>query len=85
MLKHKYSEHIKRVVEILGIDAVGVSTDDMGYDNVLFDNPVEKIILPYEKLKDELTKLLKEEFSEEEIAKILYLNIKNKLFREEEK
>ena len=85
VLKHKYLEHIKRVVEILGIDAVGVSTDDMGYDNVLFDNPVEKIILPYEKLKDELTKLLKEEFSEEEIAKILYLNIKNKLFREEEK
>ena len=85
VLKHKYLEHIKRVVEILGIDAVGVSTDDMGYDNVLFDNPVEKIILPYEKLKDELTKLLREEFSEEEIAKILYLNIKNKLFREEEK
>lgn len=82
-LKHKYLEHIKKVVEILGIDNVGVSTDDMGYDNVLFGNPVEKIILPYEKLKDELTKLLKEEFSQEEIDKILYLNIKNKLFRED--
>ena len=31
-LKHKYLEHIKKVVEILGIDNVGVSTDDMGYD-----------------------------------------------------
>ena len=84
-LKHKYLSHIKRVVEILGIDNVGVSTDDMGYDSVLFDNPVERIIFPYENLKDELTKLLKEEFSQEEIDKILNLNIRNKLFREEEK
>ena len=83
VLKQKYLNHIKRVVEILGIDNVGVSTDDMGYDEVLFGNPVKKIILPYENLKEELTKLLKKEFSQEEIDKILYLNIKNKLFREE--
>ena len=84
-LKHKYLSHIKRVVEILGIDNVGVSTDDMGYDSVLFDNPVERMIFPYENLKDELTKLLKEEFSQEEIDKILNMNIRNKLFRAEEK
>ncbi len=83
-LKEKYLTHVKKVVEILGIDNVGVSTDDMGYDEVLFGNPVKRIIFPYENLKEELIKLLEKDFSKEEIDKILYLNIKNKLFKEEE-
>lgn len=83
-LKIKYLTHVKKVVEILGIDNVGVSTDDMGYDEVLFGNPVKRIIFPYENLKEELIKLLEKDFSKEEIDKILYLNIKNKLFKEEE-
>ncbi len=83
VLKDKYLQHIKRVVEILGIDAVGVATDDMEYDSVLFNNPMEKIIFPYSTLKQELITLLKQEFSDEEIEKILYLNIKNKLFKED--
>src|SRR5699024_3291411 len=83
-LKIKYLTHVKKVVEILGIDNVGVFTDDMGYDKVLFDNTVKRIIFPYENLKEELIKLLEKDFSKEEIDKILYLNIKNKLFKEEE-
>ena len=83
-LKIKYLTHVKKVVEILGIDNVGISTDDMGYDEVLFGNPVKRIIFPYENLKEELIKLLEKDFSKEEIDKILYLNIKNKLFKEEE-
>lgn len=83
-LKEKYLTHVKKVVEILGIDNVGVSTDDMEYDEVLFGNPVKRIIFPYENLKEELIKLLEKDFSKEEIDKILYLNIKNKLFKEEE-
>lgn len=82
ILKEKYLSHIKKAVEILGIDNIGVSTDDMCYDEVLFGNPVKKIIFPYENLKEELTNLLKTKFSKEEIEKILYNNIKNKLFKE---
>ena len=83
-LKIKYLTHVKKVVEILGIDNVGVSTDDMGYDEVLFGNPVKRIIFPYENLKEELIKLLEKDFSKEEIEKILYKKNKNKLFKEEE-
>lgn len=82
-LKQKYLKHIKTVVEILGIDSVGVSTDDMGYDNALFGNPVKKIIFPYKNIKNELKDLLSKSFSKKDIEKILELNIKNKLFKEE--
>lgn len=84
-LKEKYLSHIKEVVNILGIDAVGVSTDDMGYDLALFDNPIDKIIFSYSSLKEELYSLLRKEFNDEEIKKILESNIEKKLFKEEEK
>lgn len=82
-LKDKYLKHIMEVVDILGIDNVGVSTDDMGYDEVLFANKLDKIVFPYENLKKELTDLLSKVYNEEEIKKILESNIENKLFREE--
>lgn len=80
ILKQKYLKHIDTVIQILGIDGVGISTDDMSYDNVLFNNPIEKIIFPYEHLKKDLVKLLKTKYSDEEINKMLETNIKNKLF-----
>ena len=80
ILKQKYLKHIDTVIQVLGIDGVGISTDDMSYDNVLFNNPIEKIIFSYEHLKKDLVKLLKTKYSDEEINKILETNIKNKLF-----
>lgn len=82
VLKDKYLNHIKHVIDILGIDCVGISSDDMEYDSILLGNPVEKIIFPYKDLKKEIYNLLIKEFSIEEVNKIMELNIKNKLFEE---
>lgn len=85
VLKNKYLEHIKYVVNILGINHVGVATDDMGYDKALFNKPYKKIIFPYKNLKEELENLLLKEYSREDVEKILKLNVKNKLFGKEDK
>ena len=85
VLKNKYLEHIKYVVNILGINHVGVATDDMGYDKVLFNKPYKKIIFPYKNLKEELENLLLKEYNREDVKKILTLNVKNKLFGKEDK
>lgn len=82
VLKDKYLNHIKHVIDILGINCVGISSDDMEYDSILLDNPVENIIFPYKDLKKEIYNLLIKEFSIEEVNKIMELNIKNKLFEE---
>ena len=82
VLKDKYLNHIKHVIDILGIDCVGISSDDMEYDSISLGNPVEKIIFPYKLLKREIYNLLIKEFTEEEVNKIMELNIKNKLFEE---
>ena len=82
VLKNKYLNHIKHVIDILGIDCVGISSDDMEYDSVLLGNRVEKIIFPYKDLKKEIYNLLIKEFSKEDVNKIMELNIKNKLFEE---
>lgn len=82
VLKDKYLNHIKHVIDILGINCVGISSDDMEYDSILLGNPVENIIFPYKDLKKEIYNLLIKEFSIEEVNKIMELNIKNKLFEE---
>lgn len=82
VLKDKYLNHIKHVIDILGINCVGISSDDMEYDSILLGNPVENIIFPYKDLKKEIYNLLIKEFSIEEVNKIMGLNIKNKLFEE---
>ena len=82
VLKDKYLNHIKHVIDILGINCVGISSDDMKYDSILLGNPVENIIFPYKDLKKEIYNLLIKEFSIEEVNKIMELNIKNKLFEE---
>ena len=82
VLKDKYLNHIKHVIDILGINCVGIASDDMEYDSILLGNPVENIIFPYKDLKKEIYNLLIKEFSIEEVNKIMELNIKNKLFEE---
>lgn len=79
VLKNKYLEHIERVISILGIDRVGVSTDDMTFANSLFNDNYEQVF-DYANVKKELTKLLSKKYNKEEIEKILYQNIFNKLF-----
>lgn len=83
--KDMYLQHIKRVVSLLGINCVGVSTDDMSFDRELFDQDFGDMIFDYSVVKKDLILLLKEVFNDEEIEKIMYKNIERKLFMEEVK
>lgn len=80
-LENIYLDHIDRIVSILGIDHVGVSSDDMtfGFD-LLNDDRYAKQLFKYDKIANDLTKLLSRKYNKEEIDKILYKNIYNKLF-----
>lgn len=79
-LKTNYIKHIKHVVDLLGIDNVGVSTDDMLFDKVLFNNKVDDVIFNYKTIRDDLNRLLSNYFTDYEIEKILYRNIERKIF-----
>ena len=79
--KELYLEHVKHAVKMLGIDLVGVSTDDMIFYKRLFrENFGGEMVFDYENVVEELKELLGKEFNEEEINKILYQNSYNKLF-----
>ncbi len=82
ILKDKYLEHIERVVSILGIESVGISTDDMTFANVLFKEDNDEMLFNYRNVKEDLTKLLSRKYNRDEVEKILYSNIFNKLFLE---
>ncbi len=80
-MKEAYLKHIKHAIEILGIDHVGVSTDDMTFGTVLFNDDYPRGVFNYESVKEDMIKLLSVDYNLEEIEKILYKNIYNKLFR----
>ena len=75
-------EHISKAIDILGIDKVCVSSDDMTFANVLFDQKY-LMLFDYKNINDELRKLLSKKYSKEEIDKIMYKNIYNELFKED--
>ena len=81
-LKELYLEHISKAIDILGIDKVCVSSDDMTFANVLFDQKY-LMLFDYKNINDELRKLLSKKYSKEEIDKIMYKNIYNELFKED--
>lgn len=80
LLKDKYLEHIEHATSLLGIDHVGVATDDMTFATSIFGVDEGKQIFSYNNVKSDLTKLLSRVYNKEEIEKILYKNIYNKLF-----
>ena len=82
-LKKIYVKHVLHVKDLLGIDAVGVSTDDMKFDSILFGSCEDIQLFSYESIFDEMKKLLSVVLSEDEINKVLYENSYNKLFRRE--
>ena len=80
-VKELYLEHIKHAVKMLGIDLVGVSTDDMIFYKRLFrENIGGEMVFNYENVVKEMKELLSKDFSDEEINKILYQNSYDKLF-----
>ena len=83
--KEKYLEHICHVVNLLGVSNVGVSTDDMSFANNLFGEEKEIDVFNYSNVYNEMYRLLRDKFNDEDIEKILYKNIERKLFEEEVK
>ena len=81
--KEKYLEHIIHAVDIMGIDNVGVSSDDMTFSIELFNEDFGPMTFKYDKIKEELMDLLLSKYSQEDVEKILYKNVYNKLFKEE--
>ena len=81
-LKELFLEHVSHAVSIMGIDSVGISTDDMTFSKELFLEDFGEMVFDYSNVKSDLEELLTKKFSSEEIEKILYLNSYNKLFKE---
>ena len=77
--KDLYLEHIIHAVNILGIDNVGVSSDDMNFCKELF-NDEYLMIFDYKNINNDLRKLLSRKYSKEEIDKIMYKNVYDRLF-----
>ncbi len=84
-LREAYLKNVRHIVDIMGIDNVGVASDDMTFDNYFFSGLGGKMVFDYKTIKSDLVELLSTEFNEEEIEKILYKNVYNKLFKEEVK
>lgn len=73
--KLKYLEHIDRMISLVGIDNVGVSTDDMSFDLELFGENPGDMIFDYRMVKDELKSLLSSKYNNEELEKVMFRNI----------
>ena len=73
-LKESYLRHIVYAVNYLGIDNVMISSDDMRFCSE--KNPIynDLSIFNYNNLYDELYKLLKTEYTELQVKKIMYGN-----------
>ena len=79
-LKKLYLEHICHAVDILGIDNVSVSSDDMVFSKEMFNEDFGDMVFDYSSIDKDMRNLLSTKYSSEEIDKIMYRNIYDKLF-----
>ena len=79
-LEAKYLEHVNHIASIMGKYNVGVSTDDMDFCNYFFNEDLGPNVFNYSDIKNEIEKLLKKDYLENEIENILQNNIYNKVF-----
>jgi len=49
-IKNEYLKHINHVVELVGIDCVGVSTDDMTFATYLYNDTLEREVFNYKNI-----------------------------------
>lgn len=81
-LKKQYVMHIRHVKELLGVDCVAISTDDMKFDPEFLGGEDDIQVFSYQRVRNEIEMLLKKnDFSDTEINQILYQNSYQKLFR----
>ncbi len=81
-LKEYFVKHIMHLKELIGIDHIGIASDDMTFDIALFDKDFGPQVFDYVSIRKDIEELLKDTFTKEEIEKILYKNIKNLLWEE---
>lgn len=79
-LKDLYLEHICHAVDMLGIDNVCVSSDDMVFCKEMFNDDFGEMVFDYNSINKDMISLLSTKFSSEDVDKIMYKNIYNKLF-----
>lgn len=79
-LKMLYLSHVDRAISILGIDNVGVSSDDMEFSKGLFNEDLGDMVFDYRSINSDLRDLLSRKYSDEEIDKIMYKNVYDRLF-----
>ena len=81
-LREAYLKNLLHIINIMGIDNVGVSSDDMTFYDYFFSGFNGSMVFDYKNIKNELVELLSSKFNKEEIDKILYKNVYNKLWEE---
>lgn len=81
-LEEQYLKHVQKAVSIMGIDSVGVSSDDMTFCIALFHKDYGSMVFPYKEIALRIRELFSKSFSDEEIDKILYQNV-YKIYEEE--
>lgn len=76
-LEKKYLNHIKHAEKILGIDNIMIATDNMDFARDMYHIQENKSLLKHKNAINKLTSLLKTNYNEEEIEKILFKNAEN--------
>ena len=79
--KEVYLMHIEHAVSILGINNVGVSSDDMTFSEALFQEKYGEMVFDYATIQSQLKALLQTRYQEDEVEKILYKNSQERLFK----
>ena len=78
--KEVYISHIEHAISILGIDNVGVSSDDMTFADALFQEYYGDMVFDYSLIKEELKALLQTKYSDTDIEKIMFKNSQERIF-----
>lgn len=76
-LEQNYLNHIKHAEKILGIDNIMIATDNMDFARDMYHIQENKSLLKHKNAINKLTSLLKTNYNEEEIEKILFKNAEN--------
>lgn len=82
-LKELYLSHIEKAVLMMGVDHVGISSDDMTFSIALFGEDYGNMVFDYSNIQKELKNLLMTRYSEEDTNKILFQNAYDYLLKEE--
>lgn len=72
-----FLNHIKHMEEIIGLDHIMIATDNMDFATDLYQIEEDISLFKHKTAKNELTELLRNNYNEREIEKILVKNIEN--------